>query len=122
MTRPSSARVATPKDRKKKQEEIAGAGVAITVGGVRYEISEGEVCGADVRDLRRATGYSFRGLLEAFTGDDGDLDHVASIVWLSRRMAGERHLSFDDVARDVTYDQLVAPEGDTNDGDNSPEA
>jgi hypothetical protein len=53
--------------------------------------------------LRRETGQSFRGLLKA-AREDFDIDLFAALVWLSRRVNGERALSFETVAGELDYD------------------
>lgn len=116
MARPTTARVVTPKDRAAKREEVAGDGIAVTIAGRKYQVTAGEVCAADVSALRKATGYSFAGLIREATGDP-DIDVFAAIAWLARRADGERTLSFEEVARDITYDDITeeveeSPAGD----------
>lgn len=122
MARPTTQRVVTPKDRAKKREDVAGEGLAFVLGGRKYTVSAGEVCAADVIALRRATGYSFAGLLRA-AQEDPDIDVFAAVVWLARRAEGERTLTFDEVAQEITYDDINVEDDETEDPEDvSPEA
>jgi hypothetical protein len=67
-----------------------------------------------VANLRRETGFSFRGLMQA-AAKDPDVDIIAALVWLARRIDGERLLSYEDVASEIGYDvdvELVEAEAD----------
>lgn len=122
-TRPSLARRVTPKDRQKRAEAVAGEGVAITVDGVKYVVREGDLSAADVAAMRREVGLSFMGVLKAAKADP-DVDIIAAVVWLARRVEGERDLTFVEVAETIGYDSEIeaVSEGDEPESGSSPEA
>lgn len=119
----SRAGTARATERAKKDR---GAGVTIKVDGKRYSVFAGDLSALDTAVLRRALGLSFRGLLEAGQTDP-DIDLLAGIVWLSRRVAGEITLRYEDVAADFDYDTDVAlvdddeADPDAPDGDGLPQ-
>lgn len=92
----------TRKTEEKRQAEL-DLGLTVNVNGEDYTVRQGDLTSMDTMALRRETGFSFRGLIEAFQRDP-DIDLIAALVWLARRIAGERLLSFEDVARDIDYD------------------
>lgn len=97
----------------KKRTEALDEGLTITVDGTAYTVVQGDLTSLDTMALRRETGYSFRRLLEAFR-DDPDVDLIAALVWLSRRVQGERMLSFAEVADEIGYDveiDIKTPDG-----------
>lgn len=125
MTRPTTQRVVTPKDRQRRRSETEGMSMSVRFRGVDYTIRQGDVCAADAAALRRDVGYSFVGLMSA-GAKDPDIDIFAAIIWLARRAEGERSLTFDEVAQDVTYDDFDEdPEGgeqvEADEGAGSPE-
>lgn len=79
------------------------AGIAVLVDGERYEVRMGDLSSLDAAALRRATGFSFRGLMTA-AATDPDIDVIAGIVWLSRRINGEPLLDYTEVASAIGYD------------------
>ena len=100
------------------------AGIAVMVDGTRYAVRMGDLTSMDAANLRRATGFSFRGLMMA-ASKDPDIDIVAAIVWLSRRIDGELMLDYETVAQEIGYDAEVdlADVGDDDTtGDDLPEA
>lgn len=101
-TRPGLDRKHTRKTREKKQAEL-DTGIAVVVNGRRYAVRHGDLSAVDAMDLRRETGYSFVGLLNNMRRDP-DIDQIAAIMWLSRRIDGEVGLSYLEVAQDVDYD------------------
>lgn len=120
MTRPTTQRVVTPKDRQRRRDEVSGEIITVTVAGRAYTVCEGDVCAADVIALRRATGHSFRGLL-SLLNDDMDIDVLASVVWLARRAEGERSLTFDEVASQITYEDIDEEPATVDDEESPPE-
>jgi hypothetical protein len=79
--------------------------ITVSVDGVKYSLFPQELSARDTTDVRRATGMSFRFLMEA-AGKDPDLDVVAAVVWLARRQAGES-VTFDEVANAIGYDANI---------------
>jgi hypothetical protein len=73
----------------------------ITVDGKRYVFSVDDASADDAGALRRATGLSLRGLLNAAM-EDLDIDVVAALVWLVRRR-DEPHLRYEAVAKEIGY-------------------
>jgi len=97
-------------DRRAAQRQAAnGKGIRVTLDGKTYEVWEGDLSAVDISQLRRQAGYSFLGLLNAAT-TDMDLDVVAALVWLARRVEGQTNLPFEVVAREVTYDSDLSAE------------
>ena len=80
-------------------------GIRIDLDGQVYEVRAGDLTALDTGALRRATGLSFLGLLEAL-GTSPDIDLIAAVVWLSRRLKGERGLPYEAVAEEMGYDVL----------------
>jgi hypothetical protein len=102
--RPARGRVTSAGQRRGEQRKAArGLGIKVTANGADYEVYQGDLSALDVATLRRETGYSFRGLLTA-ARTDFDIDVFAALVWLSRRVNGERSLPFAAVADSLDYD------------------
>jgi hypothetical protein len=98
-------------------------GVAISVDGREYRVTAGDLNALDSRALRRAIGVGFPGLMQQL-GSDPDLDSIAAVVWLARRVEGEAHLEYDDVAAEFTYNDVIKTEFLTDPpagGDDDPE-
>lgn len=91
-----------------KQRTVAdrGPGVTIMVDGRTYSVFAKDLSALDTAALRRELGLSFRGLLEA-GNTDPDIDLLAGVMWLSRRVAGESSLTYAEVASAFTYDTEV---------------
>lgn len=104
-TRPSTARKVTRKTEGKRDEAL-NEGVSISWDGKVYTVRAGDLTGLDSAALRRECGYSFAGLLKALNKDP-DIDLIAALVWLSRRIDGEKLLAYDDVAAEIGYDSDV---------------
>lgn len=104
-SRPSLDRVHTRKSTE-QADAILDQGIKLTIDGKDYAVRAGDLTAIDTRELRRQTGYSFNGLLEAF-GRDPDLDLIAGIMWLSLRIDGDKEITYDDVAEDLGYGALV---------------
>ena len=104
------------------RNEALDLGITVKVNGQEYTVRQGDLTSMDTMALRRETGFSFRSLLEAFRADP-DIDLIAALMWLSRRVDGERMLSFEQVAIEIDYDadldliEVAEPEDET-----SPEA
>lgn len=78
-------------------------GMQIEVDGKTYVVRESDLTPRDVAALRRETGFAgWVGLAqEAQRGFD--LDVLAALVWLSRRIAGE-FVSYESVLDTMSYD------------------
>lgn len=117
-TQPESTRPRAPQDYRKKQavDKSLDEGVTIVVDGKDYTVVAGDLSALDTMALRRETGFSFRSLIMSLQSDP-DVDLVAALVWLSRRIGGEQMLSYAEVARDIGYDadiDVKEAEGDPN--------
>lgn len=123
----SNARPALAKKRTTKTEANRDAalneGITVNLDGVDYTVRMGDLSSVDTMALRRATGFSFMGLMRAASADP-DIDLIAALVWLSRRVDGEKLLDFDQVAQEIGYDAEIdlKDAGDDDEGDDSPEA
>ncbi|MGH9460368.1 MAG: hypothetical protein ACRD1X_04070 [Vicinamibacteria bacterium] len=99
-------------------------GVSINVDGVDYTVRTGDLSALDAQALRKELGLSFIGLMKALQ-DDPDIDLIAGIVWLSRRVSGEPMLTYSEVAKDIGYDlevKVANAEAPTTEEMDSPEA
>ncbi len=124
------------RDAETTREKVMGVGLRVTVGDQAYTVYEGEVSALDTLAVRQQTGVSFQGWLNIWAGGDGDYDAAAVVVWLARRLAGERTLAYADVAatlfrNDETRSVSLPPTGEpaepvtdeaTGEGEDSPEA
>lgn len=118
--RPSLARKQTPRSEKQRKDAL-NEGLSVNVDGTVYTVRLGDLKGSDTAALRRSTGYSWMGLMRAAQLDP-DLDVIAALVWMSRRLAGERLLEFDEVADELGYDSDVDIVSDEPGEEADPEA
>lgn len=79
--------------------------IRITVDGRTYTFSVQDASSEDAAALRRATGMSLRGLMEAAV-EDFDIDICAALVWLVRRR-DEPMLRYVEVAEQIGYDTPI---------------
>lgn len=100
--RPSLARKQTPRSEQQRKDAL-NEGLSINVDGRVYTVRMGDLKSIDTMALRRATGYSFTGLMRAVQSDP-DIDLIAAIVWLARRTEGEKLLDYEAVASEIGYD------------------
>ena len=100
--RPSTQRKQTRSSETKRKAEQE-VGISILVDGTDYTVRHGDLTSLDTMALRRETGMTFIGLMQAFETQP-DIDLIAALVWLARRVDGERMLAFADVAREIGYD------------------
>lgn len=122
-TRPSLQRKTTPRSEKARKDAME-EGVSINVDGVDYTVRTGDLSALDAQALRKELGLSFIGLMKALQ-DDPDIDLIAGIVWLSRRVSGEPMLTYSEVAKDIGYDlevKVANAEAPTTEEMDSPEA
>lgn len=92
-----------------KVDSALDMGAAFTIDGVEYKITTGDLSALDVRELRKQVGMSFPHLLALlFSDEDSDIDAIAAILWLARRVNGdEPNLTFDEVAAETGYDVIT---------------
>ena len=113
--RPSLNRTTNSKTVTKNRNAALDEGVTIVVDGRKYTVTAGELTGLDVMALRKEVGMSFQGLIGALQ-TDADVDLIAALMWLARRLEGETTLAYADVAAQVGYDveiEIDEPEADT---------
>ena len=103
-----------------KRDAANDLGIQIKVDGVEYTVREGDLTSLDIMALRRETGQSFVGLMQAFMSSP-DIDLIAALVWLSRRIDGEVMLSYAEVATDIGYDVDVDIVGEAGEEENPEE-
>jgi hypothetical protein len=73
--------------------------VRITVDDTEYDINFGRLTAKDAKDFRREVGVA---LTAALAHDEVDLDIIAGLIWLDKRVADPR-LTFAKVAETITY-------------------
>jgi riboflavin synthase alpha subunit len=117
--RPTLERKVTRASESKRKDEL-NLGLSISVDGTVYTVRQGDLTSLDTMALRRETGYSFMGLLKAFQADP-DIDLIAALVWLARRIDGEQMLAYADVASDIGYDVDIDVVGEAGE-ESDPEA
>lgn len=104
-----------------------GPVLSAIVEGKTYSLTPKDMTALDVRALREQAGYSYNGLARQ-AARDMDVDILAAIVWMARRIDGERDLTYDEVAGSITHGMAWeittdAPDLVTTFGeDDSPEA
>ena len=103
--RPALQRKHTRTTETKRNDEL-DQGLTVSVDGKQYSVRAGDLTSMDTMALRRETGFSFIGLMRAVQTDP-DIDLIAALVWLSRRIDGERMLSYESVASEIDYDVEV---------------
>lgn len=99
--RPSITRKTTPKSEKNRKAEVE-QGVRIKLNGKIYELRVGDLTALDAQAMRKQVGMSFFGVMNTIQ-EDPDLDLIAGIVWMSRRVNGERTLKYEEVASEISY-------------------
>jgi hypothetical protein len=106
-----------------KRNEALDEGIRLVVAGEAYEVRAGDLTALDSRALRQQVGMTFPQVMEGMQSAP-DIDLVAALMWLARRIKGERDLTYDDVAADVDYAKALDIEvGETGPEDtDSPEA
>lgn len=119
-SRPSLQRVQTRKSLE-KQQSMMDVGVTLSFDDESYTVRAGDLSALDTRELRRQVGYSFNGLLQVFATDP-DIDLVAGIVWLAKRIGGDKVTPYEEVAAGIDYSvfdtlEVVDPNAEQVDGD-----
>lgn len=101
--------------------EAGAKEIVVVVGGVRYPLAFDAISARLAGECRRACGMSPRELVENLRKSP-DIDLVAALVWLSRRLNGDPKVTYDEIADEIGYDtelDFVDPDGEQDD---SPEA
>lgn len=86
-SRPTVGGKITRKTEEKRNAEL-DQGVRFTIGDDVHEVRIGDITPRLAREVRRETGLSVMQLLEE-VGEAPDIDTVASLVWVARRLKGE---------------------------------
>ena len=102
VKRPTTARKTTRKVTEKR-DSMLDEGLRLTIEGEDYTIRAGDLNALDARELRKQVGMTFVELIQGF-GTHPDIDLVAAVVWLARRIKGDRTLTYDAVAEAMGYD------------------
>lgn len=105
--RPALARKHTTTTETNREKALA-QGYRLTIEGETYQAQLGDVTPAIARELRRATGKGFLGLLREMSTDP-DVDLISAAVWVARRTAGEM-VAFEEV--EVGYHALLGDDFD----------
>lgn len=123
----------TAGQRRAKQRDATDRGPTLTVvvDGKKYTWTAQDMTALDVRALREATGMSYNRLVQ-LAKKDMDVDLLAAVVWMARRVAGERDLTYLEVAESTNWtedyfitdnpDHPKAAAIDNPDGGDHPEA
>lgn len=134
MNAPAKKAVKAPQDRrpslakkhtragKAKQDDALDFGVRITIGDEVYEIRAGDLNALDAMELKRQVGMTFPQLVVETSAGNPDLPEFAAIIWLARRLRGERDLAFTDVAVDIDYKAILNAKVDNADAEDVEDA
>lgn len=100
----------TARQRKGKKLDDAGPGVQIDWQGRRYVVRQFDLTPRLVAELRRETGFAgWIGLVNELQRGGFDLDIVAALLWLSRRVDGET-VAYLEVLDGMSYEGDLAIE------------
>lgn len=108
----------------KKASDALDSGVRFIVGDQVHEVRIGEITPRLAREVRRETGSTVMQLIEE-VGEAADLDTIAALIWIARRIQGE-NVTFDDI--DIDYGTVMSDDfqvdvaGPDEEGDGGPEA
>lgn len=119
--RPTLAKKQTRATRQ-KQDDALDFGVRITLEGETYEIRAGDLNALDSLALKQQVGMSFPQLVVETSAGNPDLVEFAAIIWLARRLAGERDLPFVDVAQDIDYRKILSAQVEAAEGEDLDDA
>lgn len=91
-----------PARRRTKPGKTDSPGMQIEVDGRTYVVRESDLTPRDVAALRRETGFAGWVGLAAEAQRGFDLDVLAALVWLARRIGGET-VPFETVLDEMSY-------------------
>lgn len=103
-----------------RSEAFVNYRIVLTLDGQDFTFRLGDLNALEVRALRREAQMTVPEMTRGV--EEQETDCVAALVWLSRRQAGERGLTFEQVASRVTAGQTVTvrheddPEPEGEDG------
>ncbi len=104
------------------KKQAADAAIAVSIDGTTFVLRPSEVTASDVAALRRETGLSLRTVIDQ-AQNDPDLDVIAALVFMARRQAGDRSVTFDSVAAFINYEsEIEAVDVPAEEEGDSPEA
>jgi hypothetical protein len=108
---------------RKKKTDSESPGMQIEVDGRTYVVRESDLTPRLVADLRRETGFAGWIGLSSEAQRGFDLDVLAALVWLARRVDGET-VQYDTVLDEMSYDTdlNISVEDKRTKGGESPEA
>lgn len=116
--------MATAARRRKANNDSPG--MKIELDGRTYVVRESDISPHDIRALRSETGFSWAGLGRELQKDP-DLDLIAALIWLARRIEGDE-VDYDTLLDELSYDsdmKIGVEDKRTkkpDEGDDSPEA
>lgn len=119
--RPSLAKKQTRASRQ-AQDDALDFGVRIRMDGQVYEIRAGDLNALDSLALKQQVGITFPQLVVETSAGNPDLVEFAAIIWLARRLAGERDLPFTEVAQDIDYRRILNAEVEAAEGEDMEDA
>lgn len=87
-----------------KQRDLTelGSFISVEVDGQKYLLAARDMTALDVRAMRQQVGYSFNTLIAHARGDM-DVDVLAAVVWMCRRINGEPDLTYAEVAGQMSF-------------------
>lgn len=115
-----------PPARRRRSNNDNGPGLKIDLDGKSYVVRQSDISPHDVRALRKETGLSWAGLARELQSDP-DIDLIAALIWLSRRIDGDE-VSYRSILDEVSYDSDLEIGFEdkrgkkADEGDDSPEA
>lgn len=92
-----------PQTRRRKPQTGDSPGMQIEVDGRTYVVRESDLTPRDVAALRRETGFAGWIGLAAEAQRGFDLDVLAALVWLARRVKGE-FVPYETVLDEMSYE------------------
>lgn len=85
-----------------KAKNADAPGLQIVLDGRTHTVRESDLTPHDVRALRKEVGFSWAGLSRELQRDP-DIDLIAALVWLARRIDGDE-VPYDQVLDEIGYD------------------
>lgn len=90
-----------------RAEAARNARYRVDLDGTQYTFRLGEMSANDVRLLREQAGMSVPDLVRQLYAV-WDMDSGAALLWMARRQAGEKNLTFAEVADNLRLDQVLS--------------